>query len=394
MKIALVSPYDFAYPGGVVNHISCLEHNLTLMGHEVRIIAPASTAVHAFGDRFIPVGKPRPMPVSGSIARITLSPRLSSQVKTILEREKFDIIHLHEPLVPMLCTTFLRLSNIPTVGTFHASGGQSWYSFSWYTYCTPVGKLFLKKWFNKLAGRIAVSPIARNYVNKCFHNEYAIIPNGIDTRHFNPDVAPIEQFNDGKINILFVGRMEKRKGVNYLLDAYKLVKKEVPNSRLIIVGPGIRLRHKYEKQVMRNGLKDVIFTGYTSYDDLPRYYKTASIVCAPAIGWESFGIVLLEAMAVGKPLVASNIKGYASVITHGEDGLLVPPKNSKKLAEILLSLINDKPLQQKLEANGRAKALEYDWEKVTQKLIDYYLKVLNQPSQRERTSKTEAVPVK
>ena len=393
MKIALVSPYDFAYPGGVVNHVSCLERQLTRVGHEVKIIAPASKTVIDFGDRFIPVGKPRPVPVSGSVARITLSPWLSSQVKAILQREKFDIIHLHEPLMPMLCTTSLRLSDIPTVGTFHASGGQSWYSFSWYTYCTPIGKLFLKKWFKKLDGRVAVSPIARNHVYKYFPTDYTIIPNGIDTKHFHPDVSPIDRFNDGKINILFVGRMEKRKGANYLLDSYKLVKKEVPNSRLILVGPGIRLRHKYEKQVMRSGLKDVVFTGYASYDDLPRYYKTASIVCAPATGWESFGIVLLEAMAVGKPLIASNIKGYASVITDGEDGLLVPPKNPNKLAEALLSLINDEPLQQKLGANGRAKALEYDWEKVTQRLMDFYLKVIKQSSPGGKTKETEAISV-
>ena len=393
MKIALVSPYDFAYPGGVVNHVSCLERHLTRMGHEVKIIAPASKKVPDFGDRFIPVGKPRPVPVSGSVARITLSPWLSSRVKAILQREKFDIIHLHEPLMPMLCTTSLRLSDISTVGTFHASGGQSWYSFCWYTYCTPIGKLFLKKWFKKLDGRVAVSPIARNYVYKYFPADYSIIPNGIDTKHFHPGVSPIDRFNDGKINILFVGRMEKRKGANYLLDAYKLVKKEVPNSRLILVGPGIRLRHKYEKQVMRSGLKDVIFTGYASYDDLPRYYKTASIVCAPATGWESFGIVLLEAMAVGKPLIASNIKGYASVVTDGEDGLLVPPKNPKILAEALLSLINDKPLQQKLGANGRAKALEYDWENVTQRLVDFYLEVLKQSSPGKRTEETEAISV-
>ena len=130
MKIALVSPYDFAYPGGVVNHISCLEHNLTQRGHEVKIVAPASKSVHHFGDRFIPVGKPRPLPVSGSIARITLSPWLSSRIKTILEQEKFDICHLHEPLMPMLCTTVIRLSQIPTVGTFHASGGKAFIAAS------------------------------------------------------------------------------------------------------------------------------------------------------------------------------------------------------------------------------------------------------------------------
>jgi len=388
MKIALVSPYDFAYPGGVVNHISCLEQHFTRMGHEVKIVAPASKAVSSFGDRFIPVGSPRPIPVSGSIARITLSPWLSSRIKTILEREKFDICHLHEPLMPMLCTTVLRLAGTPTVGTFHASGAKPWYSIG-----TPIGKLMLKKWFNKLDCRIAVSPIAREFANKHFPDDYIIIPNGIDTKHFCSDVSPIEEFSDGKINILFVGRMEPRKGLNYLLEAYKRVKREISDSRLIVVGPGTRLRHKYEKRVSRNGLKDVSFIGYSSYRDLPRYYKTADIVCAPATGCESFGIVLLEAMAVGKPLVASNIEGYSSVATHGEEGLLVPPKNPAKLAEALLTLITDSSLRQEMGARGKLKALEYDWERVAQRVMDCYLAVLDGPSRKEKSTEMQAMLV-
>ncbi len=120
MKIALVSAYDFAYPGGVANHISCLEHYFTRMGHEVKVIAPASKAVSTFGDRFIPIGKPRPVPSNGSIARITVSLRLSSRIKAVLDEENFDIIHLHEPLCPMLCTNVLRFSQTANVGTFHA----------------------------------------------------------------------------------------------------------------------------------------------------------------------------------------------------------------------------------------------------------------------------------
>ncbi len=388
MKIALVSPYDFAYPGGVVNHISCLEHHLTRMGHEVKIIAPASKAVRTFGDRFIRVGAPRPVPASGSIARITLSPWLSSRIKSILEQENFDIAHLHEPLMPMLCTTVLRLSHTPTVGTFHASGGKPWYSFG-----TPIGKLLLKKWMNKLDMKIAVSKPAMDYVSRHFPADYTIIPNGIDTAHFHPDVSPIAEFVDGKLNILFVGRLEKRKGVNYLLEAYKLVKKEIPESRLIVVGPGTRLRRKYEKQTRRNGLKDVSFIGYASYSELPSYYKTADIVCAPATGWESFGIVLLEAMAVGKAIVASNIEGYASVLNHGEEGLLVPPKNSEKLAEAMLTLMTDRTLRQQMEAKGRTKAAGYDWEQVTRRVFDCYLKALNKPSQKESQQETEAILV-
>ena len=371
MKIALVSPYDFAYPGGVCNHIACLEHQFNRLGHDVRIIAPASKAMPTFGERFIPIGKPRPLPVSGSIARITLSPWLSSRIKAVLDREKFDIVHLHEPLMPMLCTTVLRLSKVPNIGTFHASGGKPWYSFG-----TPLGKLILKKWFHKLNGKIAVSLPAMKYANKYFPGEYTIVPNGVDTEHFTTEVSPIEEFSDGKLNILFIGRLEKRKGVDYLLEAYKLLKPEIPDSRLIIVGPGIRLRHKYEKRVKRADLKDVVFTGYVGYRDLPRYYKTADVVCCPATGWESFGIVLLEAMAVGKPIVASNIEGYATVLTHGEEGLLVPPKDAEKLARAIISLLGDEPLRRQMGEKGRLKAQEYSWKNIAQRILNCYLKVL------------------
>ena len=388
MKVALVSPYDFAHPGGVCNHISCLEQQFTQMGHEVKIISPASKAVYTFGDRFIPIGSPRPLPVSGSIARITLSPWLSPRIKRVLEREKFDICHLHEPLMPMLCTTVLRLSNAPNVGTFHASGGKPWYSFG-----TPIGKLLLKKWFCQLDGRIAISQIAKEYVNKHFPADYTLIPNGVDTGHFSPDVSPIEQLVDDKLNILFVGRMEKRKGLVYLLQAYKQIKREIPDSRLIIVGPGTRLRKKYEKQVRRDGLKDVVFIGYATYRDLPRYYQTADIVCCPATGWESFGIVLLEAMAVGKPIVASNIQGYNSVLTHQDEGLLVPPQNPEKLAQAIISLMTDEPLRQQMAERGRAKAVEYDWKNVAQKVMGFYLSVLNGPRRKEDFQETRAILV-
>jgi phosphatidylinositol alpha-mannosyltransferase len=152
------------------------------------------------------------------------------------------------------------------------------------------------------------------------------------------------------------------------------------------VGPGTRLRHKYEKWVAKNNLKEVIFTGRVPYEELPRYYKTADIVCAPATGRESFGIVLLEAMAVGKPIIASDIEGYASVVTHNVDGLLVPPKDGKLLAQALLSLMTNEPLRQQMGAKGRLKALDYGWENIAQRILNYYMKVLGESPWKERVS--------
>jgi phosphatidylinositol alpha-mannosyltransferase len=386
MKIALVSPYDFAFPGGVVNHISALAYYFTKMGHEVKIIAPASKAVTGVGNHFIQIGKPRPVPASGSIARITLSLRLASRIKAILAEEEFDIIHLHEPFMPMLCSAVLRFSNTACVGTFHACHGKPSYNVGW-----PVTTMMLQRRRRKLDGRIAVSKPAMEYAAKYIPGYYNIIPNGIDVEHFCPEASPIERFKDGKLNLLFVGRLEGRKGLNYLLKAYKRIKQEIPASRVIIVGPGTMLRRKYERQVRRDHLEDVTFVGYVSYEELPRYYKTADIFCSPATGRESFGIVLLEAMAVGKPVVASNIEGYASVVTNGVDGLLVPPRDDKTLARALVSMMTDESLRQQLAARGRATALKYSWERIAQRVLDYYMTVLSQPPWRERYREFEAL---
>ena len=386
MKIALVSPYDFAYPGGVTNHISCLEHQLTLMGHEVRVIAPASKAVSIFGDRFIPIGKPRPIPSSGSICRITISPHLAPTIKAVLDREKFDIIHLHEPFMPMLCTAVLRFSHTTNIGTFHAfqhSVGYLSHPLSGYNFGRPISTIMLKRRARKLHGKIAVSKPAMEFASKYVPGDYTIIPNGIDLAHFSPDVSPIDEFCDGKLNILFVGRLESRKGLNYLIKAYEQVKEEFSNSRLIIVGPGTMLRGKYERQVKQNGLGNVVFVGYVAYDELPRYYKTADIFCSPATGRESFGIALLEAMAVGKPIVASNIDGYANLMTDGVEGLLVPPKDATALAQALLSLMANESLRQQMAARVRLTAKGYDWKHVAQRVFDYYVKALSEPPRKE-----------
>ncbi len=378
MKIALVSPYDFAYPGGVVNHIASLERHLTRMGHEVKVIAPASQAVTTFGDRFIPIGKPRPIPSSGTICRITISLRLASTIKAVLDRENFDIIHLHEPFMPMLCSAVLRFSNVPNIGTFHAADGKPGYNFG-----KPVSTIMLKRRLHKLDGKIAVSEPAMRFASKYVPGYYDIIPNGVDAENFSPDVAPIEELCDGKQNIVFVGRLERRKGLKYLLKAYQQVKQEIPNSQLIVVGPGNRPRKKYEKWIKRNGLQDVVFVGYAPYADLPRYYQTADVFCSPATGRESFGIVLLEAMTLGKPVVATNIEGYASVVTHGKEGLLVPPKNSGALAQALISLLKEEELRQQMGTEGKVTAEEYRWEHVAQRVFDYYVRVLGEFPQRK-----------
>ncbi len=355
MKIALVSPYDFAFPGGVPNHIAALERQLTKMGHDVRVIAPASKVVPEFGDRFIPIGKPRPIPTNGSISRLTISLHLAPKIKEVLAQEKFDIIHLHEPFMPMLCSAVLRFAQTPMIGTFHACGGSGG-SLLGYRVGWPVSAIMIKRRAPKLKGRIAVSVAAQRFAAKTIHGDYEIIPNGIDLERFSPEVKPLPEYLDGKKNILFVGRLESRKGLIYLLRAYWRIKRQIPESRLIVVGPGTRLRRRFESWVAHYHLKDVVFVGYVSQEELPRYYKTADIFCAPATDRESFGIVLLEAMAMGKPIVASNIEGFRCVITNGVEGIMVPPKDDRRLASALKILLNDPALCRKMGDNGLSKS--------------------------------------
>ena len=364
MKIAMVSPYDFTWPGGVTAHVAQLARELGRSGHEVQVLAPHSPSRESQdADLHVPLGRSVPLPSGGSIARVSLSWWLYPKVRALLRKEQFDVIHLHEPMAPILPLCVLEFSDSVNVGTFHASYARQ----HLYRITHPI----IKRWQQRLHGNIAVSPAARRYVNNAFPGDYEIIPNGIDFKHFSTDVAPMPQYQDGKINILFVGRLEKRKGLRYLLEAYGKLKWDLPNIRLIVVGPGNPDKESYRVMSSQN-LQDVEFVGRVSYDDLPRYYASADIFCSPATGAESFGIVLLEAMSAGKPVVASDIEGFRGVMTHGEQGLLVPKKDSNALAEALGMLARDPELRRKLGGNGNRLAEEYRWEVVAGRVEAYY----------------------
>ena len=367
MKILLVSPYDYVYPSGVNHHVMRLGENFSRMGHEVKFVFPSSRPNDPpKNNNIIFLGRPIPIHASGSIARSPVSPRLffSNHICEFLEREKFDIVHLHEPLFPPLTTAFLRYSRSINIGTFHATRKRSWGYKLW----RPV----LNMWFPKLDGKIAVSKPAKDFISHYFPGDYTVIPNGIDFERFSAPAPVIEEFKDGKVNILFVGRLEKRKGFGCLLKAYREIKRKNPNVRLLVVGPTGWLRWRYQLVVKCYRLKDVIFAGYVPYKELLRYYHTADIFCAPAKGWESFGIVLLEAMAASKPIVASNIEGYAGIVTRDVDGLLVKPGDAKALANALTLLIEDKSLRERMGAQGRLKAENYRWEHIAQRVMEYY----------------------
>jgi phosphatidylinositol alpha-mannosyltransferase len=390
VRIALVSPYDWAVPGGVNQHIRHLADAFVEGGHFVRIVAPCSEAdrCREADDRLICIGKPRSIPTSGSVARITFSWRWNDEIDRVLEENHFDIVHMHEPLIPSLTFQFLRQAKTVRVATFHAArdGGHLVYA---------TGKRILKRWFRRLDGKIAVSVAASGLIGRYFAGYYNIIPNGIDLARFTGRHQRLKQYDDGKLNILFVGRLEKRKGVKYLLRAFAALQERYPDSRLIVVGEGA-LREGYERSMRNAGVEDVVFAGFVPEGDIARYYATADICCSPATGHESFGIVLLEAMASGKPVIASNIEGYAAVLTHGVEGLLVRPKDPEAIVDAIEQLITSPESRSAMGAKGRLRAQEFSWERVAQRVLSYYERLLYERTEmqqlRDAEAESEAAP--
>jgi len=370
MKIALVSPYDFSVPGGVVKHIYYLARHFREMGHDVKVIAPCSREDSPLSEYLVKVSSlVVGIPSAGSVARVSVSPLVYRKAKKILEEENFDVVHIHEPLTPMLPVAVLRHSKTLNIGTFHAYRPDP----------HPVleySDVLLRRLANKLDGRIAVSMAAKDYISRYFPGDYRIIPNGVDLDFFQSRAKPIERFCDGRPNVLFVGRLEKRKGFGFLLDAFKIVRAEVPQARLLVVGAFDDDDKKpFVEYVRRNRIHGVRFIGRVPEEELPRYYHTCDVFCAPSLGYESFGMVLVEAMAAGKPVVASAIPGYTEVVKSGAEGLLVPPGDSQALARAIIHLLNNPQLREWMGEMGRKKAARYSWRQIASEVLEYYQEV-------------------
>ena len=368
LKIAVVSPYDWSSPGGVNSHVGELAAQFDSWGHAVRIVAPASRPQQVEDDKFIPMGKPVPIPSRGSIGRVSVSVWLRPRITRMLQEEAFDIIHLHEPFSSFVPVAVLGQSGTVNIATFHAYPGSRVYGMG--------GSHLAKPYFQKLHGLIAVSRPARDYVNERLPGDYEIIPNGISVDRFLNGLGPFPHLQDGMINLLFLGRLEKRKGLRHLLAAFGRLKWDWPNLRLLVVGPGKPDEDSYRIMSERS-LQDVVFVGAVSEEDKLRYFKSADIFCSPATGGESQGIVLLEAMASGKPVVATSIPGYSTVMTDGIEGFLVPPKDDAALADAIDSLLRDRGLRSRLAANGRRRVEEFRWERVAKRVMDHYMTRLN-----------------
>lgn len=368
MKILLSTPFDFDCPGGVNAHVYHLDRELQRMGHVTRILSPGTSNGEVEDDgHYCRIGKAIPVRANGSTARVTLSPFLNDAVQAFLERERFDVIHLHDPLMPMLNLAVLANSTTINIGTFHGSSSSAFGFHSWYW----LGKPIFSRFFNRVHYRIAVSAVAHEFTNYYFPAAYDLIPNGIDYDSYGPDIEPDPMYRSDQPTVLFVGRFdESRKGFRYLLEAMGHVQQAIPDARLLVVGPGDP--SWYQNMIRRYRIRNVIFTGEIPKEDLPHMYAAADVFCAPSTGKESFGIVLLEAMASGKPVIATDLRAYRLVARHNREALLVNPANSENLGRAIRNVLQDSELSTRLGQAGRERAALYSWPTIARRVVECY----------------------
>lgn len=367
MKIGLVCPYNVAKGGGVQELIFAIQAELLTRGHEVYIITPqprdydAETAKH---KNIIFVGSATDFN-SPLHTTIQVSASLNDDIETMLEEHQFDVLHFHEPWVPVLSRQILTRSNAVNVATFHAKLPETMMSRTVAKVVTPYTKPLLK-YIHEFT---AVSDAAAEYVCSLTDQPVAIIPNGIDLAEYK---VPARRSDKRKHKtIFFVGRLENRKGVKYLIHAFHLLQEKDPNVSLVIAGDGPD-REKLEMLVDDLGLKNVTFAGYISDKEKKKYLRTVDLFAAPALYGESFGIVLLEAMASGLVTVAGNNPGYSTVM-QGMGGLsLVDPKDSAEFARRMHLLLHEVDLRVLWREWALSEIAQYSYPNVVSQYEEIY----------------------
>lgn len=351
MKIGMVSPYSWDHPGGVNKHVGQLSSYLRRRGHQVTIIAPGGEG----GEDYFSAGGSFSVASNRSVANLSFGPRVAARVKGVMKRERFDLLHLHEPLIPSVSLLALMFSPAANMATFHAAreGGSTGYR---------LGRPLLKPLAARLHLRAAVSPAAVELVSRYFPGDYRILPNGVDTEVFKPEGPVLEGLDREAFYLIFVGRREPRKGLDILLEALPAVQEAYPEVRLLVVGA--------EGDSGKGG--SVVWLGRIRDELIPDCYRSARIMVAPALGWESFGIVLIEAMACGLPVVASDIPGYRAVVEDGEQGVLVPPGDARALAKSLRELIGDEERRKHMSEAALKRAAGYSWDNLVGKVEEAY----------------------
>ncbi len=372
LRIVQVSPYSWDVPGGVQVHVRELAAHLRALGHTVRILAPGSAREQ--GDDTVIVGRAIPVRGNGSVARIAFGPQIASAVGRALREFKPDVIHVHEPLVPSVSMHVVLRANAPVVATFNSNVGRERASSLWFQLAVPM----IRPVWNKLAKRIAVSEAARHSVcSRMGDGNLRIVPNGVAVSRFAnamPAAVP-----PGR-HLLFVGRLEERKGFPVAVSAFAELARLYADLRLLVIGDGAE--RSAVDQLEPDVRARVDMLGRVDDDRLASYLKAADVYIGPALGGESFGIVLAEAMAAGKQIVASDIDGYRDVARDGLEALLVSPGDAAALVAAVQEVLNDRRLAQSLGEAGSRRAHEFDWDVVSQRVLGIYEEVLEAGDQR------------
>ncbi|WP_421872883.1 glycosyltransferase family 4 protein [Marinoscillum sp.] len=368
MKIAQVCPYDFSRPGGVKNHIESLSRHLRMGGHEVKIITPFpdtnQPGVYHFGSN-------RSLNIGGTKIDVNIAlGKERKQLKQFLKTENFDIIHFHTFWNPALPLQIRRFSNAKHVATFHDTPKNQF-----------IGKNIMpiaaKGVFALMDAIISVSETQAAYINRFSKREISIIPNGIDLEEYQKPVDPIEKYLDGKFNLLFLGRLEERKGLIYALKSFHAIKQQNDEVRLIIAGDGDE-RQMAEDYINQYQLKDVEMLGFVPEEEKLRLLRTCDLYVAPALFGESFGIVLLEAMAMGTPIAGFANQGYLNVLSEEQKVYFAPPKDLDGLTQNIIKLMESKEQRTSLSNKGHEIVKTYDWNIHTKKIAKIYHQLLDQ----------------
>jgi phosphatidylinositol alpha-mannosyltransferase len=358
MRILLVCPYAWDAPGGVQVHIRQLAVRLREHGQEVLVLAPSGSRP---ADPFLRVaGRPIRVPYNESVAPIAPFPRAFAATRKTLRSFRPDIVHVHEPFVPGPSMFAALSSKVPVVATFHAYADRSRLLAA----ATPV----LRRIWRRLGVRIAVSDAAASFVSGPMgEGEVRIVPNGADVEMFaGAEPAPLPE---GR-RILFVNRLDPRKGFRVMVDAFRLLAAERSDVVLVVAGDGAE--RPALSELPGEARSRVVMLGNVEHDRLPPYHAASEIFCAPSTGRESFGIVLVEAMAAGLPVIASDIPGYREVVRDGLDGLLVPPRDPGAVARAISELLDDPDTAKRFGEAGRSRAQRYSWDKVAAEIEEIY----------------------
>lgn len=365
MKIGIVTEHYYPSLGGIQEHVHHFAAQARARGHAATIVTCRMDDLTPPRDEDAPaavvrIAPSQPIFWNGSFGRISRGAGLARRLRAYLVEEDFDVLHVHCPLIPVLPILAVHCAPGRVVGTFHTNFEPSFFSRAWYASLRP--------WLDRLDARVAVSRACFEALGPRLRAEFRVIPNGVDVEYFAGG-RPLAAFDDGRFNILFVGRVEPRNGFDRLLRAFLLARPRMPGARLLVVGGGPFLERQ-RALVPAEAAADVVFAGPLR-EGRADWYASASVVCVPT-SIASFGVTLLEAMSAGRPLIAADIEGYREVMSHGVQGEMLDPFDTAAWADALVRLYRDPSRAAAYAAEGRRTVTRYAWARVAGEVFDLY----------------------